>query len=62
MEEMEKMLTAAELCKYLGITRQTLFKYRKSGLLPYYKISGNRVMFKVSDVQNFLEQGRISKM
>jgi excisionase family DNA binding protein len=48
-------LTNAEAMDYLGLSRPTLARYRKSGTLPYAKVGGN-VFYRLSDVEALLEQ------
>lgn len=52
-------LTVDELQKYLGFgTRSMQLRWRDSRLLPYYLI-GNRIIYKKTDVDRFVERHRI---
>jgi excisionase family DNA binding protein len=43
------LLTINQICNFLGITRQTLHSWRKSGKLPYLRM-GSRIFFEKSTV------------
>jgi len=51
-------LTQNEAAEKLGITIQTLISWRKKGKIAFYKIGG-AVKFKQSDINKFLENGRV---
>ncbi len=51
----EKLLTTEEVTQRLGVTRVTLYAWRKKGLIKSYKIE-NRVFFKWSEIINNLEE------
>jgi excisionase family DNA binding protein len=45
----EKLLSAQDVCRQLGISLRTLYSYLKEGLLPYIKIRG-RIWFRDSEL------------
>ena len=47
------ILTAAQVCEVLQIGRKTLWRYRKSGILPYIKVRG-RLRFRLVTVERLL--------
>ena len=53
----EKLLTTEEVTQRLGVTRVTLYAWRKKGLIKSYKIE-NRVFFKWSEIISQLEENR----
>lgn len=53
----EKLLTTEEVTQRLGVTRVTLYAWRKKGLIKSYKIE-NRVFFKWSEIVSQLEEDR----
>ena len=55
---MNDFLTQNEAAEKLGITIQTLISWRKKGKIAFYKIGG-AVKFKQSDINKFLENGRV---
>lgn len=59
---MEKFLTTAQVQEIFGIGRQALYFYRKRGLVPFYKLNERRIMYKASDIENFLESCRVEPL
>ncbi|HBX46373.1 helix-turn-helix domain-containing protein [Limibacterium fermenti] len=53
----QRFLTDSELSAILKISRRTLQEYRSAGIIPYYLICG-KVLYKESEIQQFLEEGR----
>ncbi len=52
---MENLITVKEALKILGISRITLWRYMREGLLPSYKLRGSR-KFKVSDIEEMVNK------
>ncbi len=52
-------LTRSEVCKLLKIDLSTLHRWRKEGHIPSYGF-GNRVYFKRSEVDNIINQNKLS--
>jgi hypothetical protein len=52
------MLTTAALARKLGISRQSLAIWRLKGSGPPYYKAGSRVLYRVSDVEKWLEDRR----
>jgi predicted site-specific integrase-resolvase len=52
----EEFLTAEEARSILSVSRQTLLKYRKAGVIKTYcrGVSGYNIVFKAKDVQKLL--------
>jgi hypothetical protein len=48
-EEKEELFTVEETIKFLKCSKQALWNWRKSGILPSYRL-GNRVYYKKSDI------------
>ena len=58
MEEQEKeLLTPDEMATMMGVTRQTLRLWRRSGILPYIKIK-NTIRYSREDVMKCLAKFR----
>jgi excisionase family DNA binding protein len=53
------LMTRAELMQYLKIKRSTLQKLMNRKEFPWFKLD-RRVLFKKSDIDNWLESKRIS--
>jgi len=51
---MKKLFSRLEAAEYLGISTETIDRYRKNGKLPYRKI-GDRIVLTESDLTTFLE-------
>lgn len=54
-----ELLTPTAVRKYLKISRQTLWKYTKSGELPVIRLSKNgkgQMRFRQEDIQKFLNE------
>ena len=51
----EEYLTPEEASAYIGVSRRTLERYVKQGLIPRYKRGLSRVVFKRADLDRFLE-------
>lgn len=51
----EEYLTPEEASTYLGVSRRTLERYVKQGLIPRYRRGLSRVVFKRTDLAGFLE-------
>lgn len=49
LKEEEELLTVDETIKFLKCSKQALWNWRKSGILPSYRL-GNRVYYKKSDI------------
>lgn len=52
-------LTRAEICKLLKIDLSTLYRWTKDSKLPSYGC-GNRVYFKRSEVEQIINQNKLS--
>lgn len=47
--EIEGFLSRMETLKFLKLSSPTLYRYQKSGLLPYHKV-GRKIYFKKTDL------------
>ena len=50
----QKWVDGEKVCKLLGICKRTLWDLRKSGKLKYSQF-GRKILFRVSDVDAFIE-------
>ena len=53
--EGEKILDNQDLCLMFNVSERTLLRYRKKGLINYYKTEG-KTYYKASEVEKFLEK------
>ncbi len=54
----ERYLTETELAQQLKLTQRTLIEYRKTGILPYYKLGG-RILYRERDIVDLLERNKV---
>ncbi|KAA9041621.1 hypothetical protein FW778_06260 [Ginsengibacter hankyongi] len=50
----DKPVTQAELCKFLGVTEPTALSLRKKGKIPFFLV-GTHVRFNIPEVMKALE-------
>ena len=48
----DKIFNVGEVCKLLGVSRTTVYEWRRSGKVPSHRI-GRRVFFKESELLKF---------
>lgn len=58
-KEPTEYLTRSEVCKLLKIDMSSLHRWRKEGKIPSYGL-GNRVYFKRSEVEQIINQNKLS--
>lgn len=58
-EAEERMLTTEEACKIAKVSRPTLHRWKKAGLVPYVKI-GKNVRYKHSDLIETLNKSCVN--
>jgi len=54
-EHEEEYLTPEGASDYLGVSRRTLERYVKQGLIPRYRRGLSRIVFKRADLDRFLK-------
>jgi hypothetical protein len=57
----EELLDNQDLLQMLKISTRSLQRYRSSGKLPYYTISG-KIYYKLSDVHQFIRESFSARM
>jgi excisionase family DNA binding protein len=55
IEQLPDLLTTMEVAKYLRVSRLTIYRYNKRGLLTPVKRLGKRVLYRKEDVIKLLE-------
>ena len=53
-----KYLTTVQASKFLGISITYLYELTSKRLIPFYKPSGKKLLFKHSDLTNWIERSR----
>jgi len=59
MADNDQYLSLAELCSYLGISRSLGYKLSHRRAIPHYKPTGGHLLFKKSDVDQWVNAHRI---
>ena len=54
-EVVRKPITTKELCEFLGVTGQTIIRWKKKGKIPFFRI-GSAVRFDLDKVLKALEE------
>lgn len=54
----DDLLDNQDLCLLLGVTKQTLYRYRRKGVIKYYMINNGKVYYKKSEIPDSLLQKR----
>lgn len=60
MDKKKTLLNQEEASEYLNRSAATLWRMRKRGTLAFIKY-GNKILYKLSDLNEFLEDNYISK-
>ncbi len=60
--EQNRHYSVVEAANYLGITKQTLYKYNSQNLLSYHKANGKKIYYLKDDLDSFIcsKQKRIT--
>ena len=48
------LITVGEAAAMMGVTRQTVSRYREEGKLPYVKYSHRKIMYLKEDITSFV--------
>ena len=56
----EKWVNLEDIADYLSVSNDTIRNWIKYGKLPYYK-AGKRYKFKISEVDEWLREGKITE-
>ncbi len=59
-EATEKWVNLEDIAEHLSVSTDTVRSWIKSGKLPVYR-AGKRYKFKISEVDEWLREGRISE-
>lgn len=53
------IMNAAEAASYLSVTKGLLYKLTSTHRIPYYKPMGKRIFFKISELDEWVNAGRV---
>jgi excisionase family DNA binding protein len=54
--EKDELMTVQEVIDYLKISRQTLFRLRKNGVIQTYKVGERGLRFKRSEIESYVKK------
>lgn len=57
--EKDEFLDNQDMCLMLGVTKKTLYRYRKKGILKSYTFDDRKMYYKKSEISENLKIGRI---
>lgn len=60
-ESFERYMTVEDLCLYLSVTRETVYRWIKQNKLPALRV-GKRWMFQRVEIDNWVKADRGSKI
>ena len=55
----KQMLTFKEACRYLGITKDWLYKMTHRRAIPYFKPGGKMIYFHRADLDAYMSKGKV---
>lgn len=55
---LSEWLDHEDVCRILGVSKDSLHEYRRKGLLPYSQ-KRHKIVYRVEDVYNLLESSRL---
>ena len=53
--QLEPLLTAKDVAPILGVGVSTLYEWQRRGLVPYIRLPGHGIRFRVSDLKAWIE-------
>ena len=56
----KKVLTLAEACQYMGISKSTMYKLTYQSKIDHYCPSGKLIYFKLDELENWLLRNKRS--
>ena len=60
LEITDRWLSVQEIAQYLGISRETIYRWVESDKIPAHKV-GKQWKFQVSEVNSWIKSGEASK-
>ena len=52
-------LTVQELIRYTGYSQQQIYKLTQNKIIPHYKPSGRKILFKIDEIDSWIEKGLV---
>lgn len=61
LEITDRWLSVQEIAQYLGISKETIYRWVESDKIPAHKV-GKQWKFQVSEVNSWIKSGKASKL
>lgn len=61
LEMTDRWLSVQEIAQYLGISKETIYRWVESDKIPAHKV-GKQWKFQVSEVNSWIKSGEASKL
>lgn len=61
LEITDRWLSVQEIAQYLGISKETIYRWVESDKIPAHKV-GKQWKFQVSEVNSWIKSGEASKL
>jgi excisionase family DNA binding protein len=61
LEITDRWLSVQEIAQYLGISKETIYRWVESDKIPAHKV-GKQWKFQVSEVDSWIKSGEASKL
>lgn len=61
LEVTDRWLSVQEIAQYLGISKETIYRWVESDKIPAHKV-GKQWKFQVSEVNSWIKSGESSKL
>lgn len=59
LKDQNEIMTVAEAAKHLKVSRSTLYKYNYLKLIKFFKPNRGRVLYRKSDLDEFINKGAV---
>ncbi len=55
----EEYMNVTEAAEYLGVSRSTVYRWSKKGLIPIYIVAGSKPRVKFADVKKLYDEAQL---
>jgi len=52
----EQPVTTRQLASHLQCSERTIANYRSQGIIPYWRVTARRILYRISDVERHLSE------
>ena len=60
LKPLKEFLTVDEIANYLGLSKSAVYKITSKKEIPFYNPGGKKIYFKRSEVDTWIESGRVA--